>query len=218
LFASPVSGDELTYSHEFIGGTIYRTGSAQFEDWLSFRASLPDADVTSITVSGSLDPVGRTCSDPVKAQLIADAMFLGASEVGNATITQTLECDGFFWNTGACSIGFTNENNLELNVGPNIHMCFCELESGINNNYTVRPGIADTSGVSSSWGGITGPTCEAPTQTMTVTINVRGNDADGDGVPDEDDVCPATAAAALVEVRLPAPVTTFAQPRPRPPW
>jgi hypothetical protein len=190
--------DELIYSHEFVHFIAYDSGSPQFEDWLSFRASLPESGVMSITISGSRDPEGRTCSDPETAQRIADAMFMGAIGEPNFTITLSEDCDGFTWNTGSCSAVSGAVNNLELNVGPLRAMCLCSTDS-----YTIRPGISENRGGNSSWGGISGATCNAPTQTMTVTVNVISEsepDTDGDDVPDSNDLCPATAPAAEVDV------------------
>ena len=88
VIASAASSEQLVYSHQFDQGMGYPSGSLQYDDWLSYRASLPESDIMSITVSGSRDPVGRTCSDPTKAQQIADAMVVGA--VGQPAGTSTL--------------------------------------------------------------------------------------------------------------------------------
>lgn len=139
-----ISHAQLVYSNQFENGTNYTPGTPQYDDWLSFRASLPSADVSSITVSGSRDPVGRTCSDPAIAQQIVDKMREGAVGIPNGTETLIIMCDGFNWVTGACSDPPSDANNLELSVGANAQVCVC-----FNNNYRVRPGINNT-----SWGGI----------------------------------------------------------------
>ena len=142
---------QLVYSHEFVEGVTYCPGDPQYDDWLSFRASIPTSGVTSITLSGSQDPTGRTCSDPVVAQQIADAMR-------NQT-TLTVDCGGFTWRVGiACQEGCgLPDNDLVLSVGGPI--CSC------GSTYVLRPGIGNR-----NWGGITGASCFVPTQTMTVTI------------------------------------------------
>lgn len=61
--ASTFSLSAQVYSHQFVNGAAYFSGSPQYDDWLSFRASLPTSGVTSTTVSGSRDLIGRTCSD-----------------------------------------------------------------------------------------------------------------------------------------------------------
>lgn len=187
LGSAGASAQSLVYSHQFDHLVTYLPGSAQFDDWLSFRASLPASGVMSITVRGSLDPLGRTCSDPVKAQQIADAMRAGAASVLNGTITLSLVCDGFIWMTGACSALSFHPNNLELNVGTiaRVRACLCFSFT----DYIVRPGIASPSVLNPNWGGIAGATCVAPTQTMTVVVEAQGlkkeltsgPDVDGDG-------------------------------------
>ena len=195
--SSPAFSDQLIYSHQFDQGIPYTTGVAQFDDWLSYRASLPASDVTSITISGSLDSVGRTCSDPAMAQQIADAMLDGAVGLIRGTRTLSVSCDGFTWNLGSCSNATTDSNNLELNVGPDVTMCSCSTR-----NYTLRPGVTGgTNNTNPNWGGIAGATCAAPTQTITFTATVTTmTDTDADGVPDGDDLCPATVPNDPVDV------------------
>ncbi len=152
--SSAASADELVYSHEFVNSVIYCPGDPHYDDWLSYRASLPTSGVTSITVSGSQDPIGRTCSDPTIAQQIADAM--------RTQTTTTIECGGFTWRVGSgcqqdCALP---DNDLVLSVEGNV--CIC------GSTYSLRPGVGNE-----NWGGITGGSCSAPTQTMTVTITVE---------------------------------------------
>ena len=153
------------YSEQFISGHAYRAGETQYDNWISFRASLPTSGVNSITVRGSRDTTGRSCTDPVKAQQIADAMRAGTSKPG---ISLSLSCDGFKWNTSSCSNTPFNEADLSLTVGPGSHPCDCS-----KSNYIIRPGIAGEylPLSSSNWGGIAGPTCSAPSQFMEVVVN-----------------------------------------------
>ncbi len=150
---SSASAGQLVYSHEFVNGVTYCPGDPQYDDWRSYRASLPTSGVTSITVSGSQDPVGRTCSDPAVAQQIVDAM--------RTQTTLTVECGGNIWRVnsgGGCQTGCAlPDNDLVLSVGGGI--CGC------GSTYVLRPGIGNE-----NWGGITGSSCFSPTQTMTVTI------------------------------------------------
>ncbi len=159
MISNVAFAEPLRYSQQFTFGTSYWTGQSQYDEWLSFRASLPEAGVNSITVKGSRDLVGRTCSDPAIAQQIADAMRAGAA--GGPRYTLTINCDGYIWNTGSCSVRPADANNLELNVGTRREMCSCGTT-----NYVVRPGIGNR-----NWGGIAGRTCGAPTQTLTVEVN-----------------------------------------------
>ena len=143
---------QLVYSHEFVNGVTYCPGDPQYDDWLSYRASLPTSGVMSITVSGTQDPTGRPCNDPIVAQQIADAMR-------NQT-TLTVDCGGFTWRVGiACQEGCgLPDNDLVLSVGG--ETCSCVA------TYLLRPGVGNE-----NWGGITGSSCFSPTQTMTVTID-----------------------------------------------
>lgn len=156
---------QSVYSHIFEEGIAYTPGTPQFDDWASFRASLPSSDVTSITLSGSRDPIGRTCDDPAIAQQIVDAMRAGANGLPPGEITLSVDCGGFTWNTGSCPDDSGPTNNLELNVGSVIDMCDCQ---DVNPNWTIRPIVSD-----GDWGGIDGLTCDAPTQTITVLVNAN---------------------------------------------
>jgi len=191
VVSGSASSEQLIYSHQFDQTVTYAIGSSQYDDWMTFRASLPESDVMSITVTGSRDELGRTCADPDKAQQIVDAMFAGASGLTNGIRTLSVDCGGLSWNTGACSMLATDTNNLELNVGALVAICTCSADA-----YTLRPGISGGGGMgtNASWGGIAGVTCNAPTQTMTVTVDfIDTTDTDADGVFDVDDLCPDTA-------------------------
>lgn len=160
LFTSTTSYSQIVYSHIFEEGVVYPPGSPQYDDWASFRASLPPTGVTSITMSGTRDTEGRTCDDPEIAQQIADAMRAGADGLPATEITLSVSCGGFLWNTGSCpDLGDTN--NLEINVGEDEIMCDCQGDG----NWTVRPIVLE-----GDWGGINGPSCEASTQRMTIAV------------------------------------------------
>ena len=141
----PKIADAQTYSQSFTHNVSYPPASIQSTSWSSFRASLPSSGVTSITISGSLDPVGRTCNDPIKAQQIADALRAGSPS--------NLQCNSSSWATGFCGAG------LELTVANSQNVCSCVT------GYTVRPDIQN-----SNWGGI-GATCGAPSQNLNVSVS-----------------------------------------------
>ena len=162
VVGSTASYAQFVYSHVFEEGVVYTPGTPQYDDWASFRASLPTSDVIRITMSGSRDPVGRTCSDPAIAQQIADAMRAGADGLSSGEITLSVSCGGFTWNTGSC-VDQGGLNNLEINVGDDEVMCECEN----NGNWTIRPILS-----AGDWGGIDGLTCGAPTQTMTLAVGL----------------------------------------------
>ncbi len=160
FFASTTSYSQIIYSHVFEQDVVYPPGSPQYDEWASFRASLPPSGVASITMSGSRDTEGRTCDNPAIAQQIADAMRAGADGLPASEITLSVSCGGFIWNTGSCP-DQGDTNNLEINVGNNEIMCDCEDDG----NWTIRPILAD-----GDWGGIDGNTCSALTQTMTLVV------------------------------------------------
>jgi hypothetical protein len=97
----------------------------------------------SITISGSSDTVGRTCSG-------TNANTLYQTLHNNTTTSVT--CGSFTWHTDECTGG------LEL-TGDN-SACTCA-----NPGYNVRPCL-NTNG---DWGGVKSASCGAPSQTITVT-------------------------------------------------
>jgi len=143
-----------TYSESFQQNSSYGAGSSQYNNWESFRASLPSSGVNSITVSGSRDPTGRSCANPVLAQQIADALRVSTGST-SGTPTIAIACGGFVWSVGRC-------NGAELSVGTNPTSCDCP----ISGTYTLRPTIQNP-----NWGGIAGNTCSASSQTLAVEIN-----------------------------------------------
>ena len=165
FIASDTSHAEIQYSHEFENGVVYAEGTPQYDDWISFRASLPTQDVDSITLSGSRDPVGRTCTIPGAAQQIADALRdTGAGMLPSETIFASVDCDGFLWRVIACDFVPNNVMLKPLDGDDNLSPCSCEAE------YALGPGITD-----GDWGGIDGPICSAPSQTITVTVRAGPN-------------------------------------------
>ncbi len=110
--------------------------------WNTFQGQLLNGlSYTSLTISGSMDPVGISLNDPAKVLQLADALRT------NSTVTVV---DGpNTWRTGGCGPG----TEISVNQG----ICGCA------SNYSVRPCIGNL-----NWGGVNGPTCNAANQTMTV--------------------------------------------------
>ena len=138
-----------TYSEDFVGGTTYGNtpGSTQYANWESFRSNAPTSGIQSLTVSGSIDTTGRTCSVAATAQSLMDALRTGGAV--------TASCDGNNWAVGTCG------NSMELTVGSSSTVCQCNTT-----NYTVRPLITN-----SNWGGVGTNTCGGSSQTMTVSYS-----------------------------------------------
>ena len=129
-----------TYSESF---TTLQVATAQCTDWNNWRASLTGT-YTSVTLSGSNDPTGRTCTGP-GANTLCQALHNGT--------TVNVSCGGYTWNVDYCS-GMTWELTADNAA------CTCT-----NPGYNVRPCI-NTNG---DWGGITTKTCAAPSQSISVT-------------------------------------------------
>ncbi len=127
----------IRYSADFESG---QNSPNQCTKWKAFRASLTPRDYTKVSMNGSADGVGVSCT--TNAKNIAAAMRNGAVLSWN--------CGGRTWRTGVCGGG------LELSAAGSI--CGCP-----NPNYIVRPCIGND-----NWGGIKTATCNPPTQSMCV--------------------------------------------------
>ena len=127
----------VTYSESFTSGG---TPSSQCTNWKTFQAALTGT-YSSITISGSNDMVGSTCTGAAADQL--------CKALKNNTTT-SVSCNAKTWVTGACGPG------LELSSTGSA--CTC------NSGYTSRPCIGNL-----NWGGVNTATCGAPTQTIIVT-------------------------------------------------
>jgi len=116
---------------------------AQCDSWNDFLDNrLSDTTFHSITIAGTFDPTGVTCSDPGSATQICEALHHRSF----ASVT----CNGHLWNVGNCG-------------GPEVVVDnpVCNCTFGFD--HTVRPCVGF-----GEWGGVGTETCFAPTQTMTV--------------------------------------------------
>ncbi len=135
-----------------IEGTMFSEDFVQFQDapaqcdsWNDFLfAQLVDGTYSTITMSGTFDPAGVTCSDSTAATQICQALHHGSFA--------TVFCDGHVWRVGGCG-------GVEINLDQSV--CDC----GFGGAYTVRPCTG------SSWGGVNTDTCGGPSQNMTVICN-----------------------------------------------
>jgi hypothetical protein len=126
----------LTYSKMFTQSQV--PPAQHCTDWNAFRASLTGT-YTSITVRGSNNMVGKTCSGAQANQLCQ------ALRTGTAT---TLVCGADTWYVGTCSAG------IEVSAQG---QCTCTSQ------YAVRPCINHQ-----DWGGVQTTSCNAPSQTLEV--------------------------------------------------
>jgi hypothetical protein len=128
----------VTFSQAFVSGQI---ATSQCTAWTTFRSQLTGT-YSSITISGTNDTVGRTCSG-AGANTLCQALH-------NNTST-SVSCGGFTWVTDQCTGG------IELTADNGT--CSCT-----NPGYNVRPCL-NTNG---DWGGVNTKSCAAPSQTITV--------------------------------------------------
>ncbi len=131
----------IIYSQAFTSGA---TPTTQCTAWDTFRASLTGT-YTSITLSGSNDTTGRTCTG-AGANTLCQALH-------NKTAVSALSCGGYTWNAY-----LTCSTDVELSADGTV--CSCTASPA----YDVRPCIANL-----NWGGVKTVSCSAPSQTLTVT-------------------------------------------------
>jgi cysteine-rich repeat protein len=130
------------YSAQFPAGTV-SSGAAQCTAWEAFRAELVQSSYTRVTVRGSANPGGLSCSDPGVATQICSALNTSGTVSG-------LSCDGNTWSVGEC--GGTA-------VAVNSSVCECTTGDG----HIVRPCIDNA-----NWGGMGTATCSGEAQSMDV--------------------------------------------------
>ncbi len=127
------------FSEDFVQ---FNSAPAQCDSWNDFLSNqLVNGGYSSITMSGTFDLNGVTCSDPTAATQICQALHSRSSV--------SVFCNGHSWNVGQCG-------GLELAIDNNV--CFCTF----GNSHTVRPCTGP------NWGGVNSETCDGPSQTMTV--------------------------------------------------
>lgn len=147
---SPTGGGALdVYSEDFVGGAGYGPGDSQYDNWLAFRAGLTADIYNTVTVSGTNNLGGISCTNPATTTLIANALNSGSSS--------TFTCDGQTWKTGTCGTG------IELTIGAGA-ICQCSP-----NAFTLRPTLQAGN---ANWGGAGGgATCNASSQNLTVEFD-----------------------------------------------
>lgn len=150
LAAFSASALSVVYEEDFVTSESYSAGSAQYDNWVTFTGQLGTGVWRSITLSGSNDTTGLSCSDPAVVTQIAAAL-------ADTSASESFSCEGNDWNVGECSIegGAGTPRALGVNQGA----CSC------GNGYSLRPAIAN-----SNWGGINSLTCSGPSQTMRLEL------------------------------------------------
>jgi len=145
-----VSGSPITvsYNQNFTGGVSSGPSSPQGIAWGNFIASLSNLYVYSgFTVSGTYNTTGYTCTNPVVAQAIANALNTQTDYSGTS--------DGHTWGVrsgaGVCVSG--GGFGVEFYVDGS--SCSCGSLA------SIRPWINN-----SNWGGVNAVSCPPPTQNM----------------------------------------------------
>jgi len=147
-FCPVTSGTSELYCEQFVSG---QTPSATVQQaWDTFQASLTGT-YNQVTISGSEDSTGVTCSDPVAVNQLAIAL--------NTNAAVSVQCNGRTWSIIGCGTAGSLPLPPELSVGG---ACQCS-----NPGYSVRPKI----GSSGNWGGAGTATCGAGDQTIRVEFS-----------------------------------------------
>lgn len=168
LFFFPIivnAQSKLTFSEYFDYSTGYCPGDPQYDNWVGLITTL-DTTVdkyTKITMKGTYDMVGKSCTDKYAVRQICDALYNGYDA--------SISCDGNVWSVGTgCSDYNCGNYSDYIELTLNQYTCNC------GNSYTIRPGIT-----SPNWGGMNTETCQwwyqNANQTMIVEVErIYGND------------------------------------------
>lgn len=137
--AGACSVQGTVFSEDFVE---FQAAPAQCESWNNFRFNeLVEGSYASVSMSGTLDPAGVTCSDPDVATQICRAL--------HDNTPTSVSCSGHVWNVAQCAGG-------ELSVDTPV--CSCN-----NFGRTLRPCIGFF-----NWGGLNSDTCNPRSQNITV--------------------------------------------------
>ena len=126
--------------------------TAQCTQWQAFIASL-GSGYTSVTLSGTNDPVGLTCNVPATVNALATALK-------NQT-PYFMACNGHNWSN-------CNRYNDELWVdAPTV----CSGSNCPNPGYMLRACFSSGGNTGGGYQGVKTATCGGPAQTITLTFN-----------------------------------------------
>jgi hypothetical protein len=119
----------------------------QCADWQTFQTALVTGPYSTITINGSLDMMGVSCTQAGPADQLCQALH-------NHQNTSVF-CDGRTWQVGV------NQCNQDMQLTATGCTCCCDGSP----SYILRPCIANN-----NWGNV-GPSgsCNAPSQTMNVS-------------------------------------------------
>jgi len=144
-----IKAQKITYSENFVAGVAPTT---QCTAWNTFRAKLLSTYVyRSVTIKGTNNTTGITCTDPTITANIANAMRTRSVYTGTS--------NGVTWRVG---ISCQNTNG-GCSAGTDVELTVTNSLCGCNTGSTLRPNIGN-----GNWGGINGVTCNAGSQKMEV--------------------------------------------------
>jgi hypothetical protein len=135
--------------------------AAQCQAWNAFRASLVGT-YSVVTISGSADPAGVSCSGAA-ADTLCQALRTTSGSAPDGQTVVSVDCDGRTWSVGLCGA----PDSVELSAKPlgDASVCVCGTA------HTARPCLGNP-----NWGGAGTNTCSvagvgnpAPSQTIAVS-------------------------------------------------
>ena len=161
------------FEEQFLLGQPPSTAVCQA--WVNFMESLTGT-YSELTISGSQDTTGLTCSDPTAVALLANALNNDPAGLSRYSKIADVACNGLQWFvTNGCSQNglscvFDAIDAIELSVWPlgsNPTQPGCDPCSYAS-HAVIRP-----SNGHSHWGGLNGDKCNAPDQSIRVQFSVR---------------------------------------------
>ena len=138
----------ITASADVVWEETYTNGVAgsggQNASWAAFKNELvPGLGYQTMTISGTFDNPGLTCTDSVATAQFANLL--------NTTGTGSVNCDGHEW-------AICGRYNGEVWIDP---PSICDGGNCPDPGRIIRPGLFNK-----NWGGMDTATCSGPTQTM----------------------------------------------------
>lgn len=157
---------KIAYSDTFVQGVTYCPSNNQYSSWGTFRAKLDTTNYTilSITMKGTYDATGRTCSDSFMARKLAHRL---KNPISGSDLTVT--CGSYTWvvaGLGSCISGgscASTSDNVGISADGASAACNCYTPS-----YQMRPIIGN-----GNWGGVNTNSCPGLSQRMTLEFTYR---------------------------------------------
>ena len=145
----------VRYSENFVGGTTYCPGTANYDNWVSFRRALDTSSLkfTSVTLQGDNNATavtGRVCNNEFLTRRIAESLRAGT--------TFNVSCNGNTWDIGGAGNCFTgcasSTDQVALSVRGAGTSCACA-----NPAWALNACIGNA-----NWGGVNTNNCPPPSQ------------------------------------------------------